>query len=171
MGSPDRFGSWQRILSDEEAEGYEMDLLLTPMPNWQILLAAAYTETLQISPRAKDPNLDSSRPIPNISERQYSAFTKYVFPEGFLSGFSIGGGFNYASDKTWRSSHQPDRIRDIQAQEYEIYRLFAGYRWEASDMVFNLRLNIRNLSDEFYWLTANSLGDPREARLSLNVQF
>lgn len=170
-GSPDRFGAWQRILSDELAEGYEMDLLLTPMPNWQILLAAAYTETLQISPRTKEPNFDTSRPIGNISEWQYSAFTKYEFPEGFLSGFSLGGGCNYASDKTWRTSHQFDRIRDIQAQPYTIYRLFAGYRWRTLDKEFNLRLNVRNMANESFWLTANHMGEPREARLSLGVQF
>ena len=170
-GSPDRFGPWQRILSDELAEGYEMDFLLSPMPNWQILLAAAFTDSLQISPRTREPNEDTSRPIPNISERQYSAFTKYEFDEGFLSGFSLGGGFNYASDKTWSSSNQPNRIRDIQAQPFTTYRLFAGYRWQALDKEFNLRLNIRNLSDEVYFLTAGQMGAPREARLSLSVDF
>ncbi|MBC9868028.1 MAG: TonB-dependent receptor [Opitutae bacterium] len=170
-GSPDRWGAWQRILSDEQAEGYEMDLLLTPLPNWQILLAAAFTDTLQISPRTAEPNQDTSRPIPNISDRQYSAFTKYDFPEGLLSGFSLGGGFNYASDKTWIRSDQIARIRDIHAQPYTIYRLFAGYRWQASDREFNLRLNIRNLSDEFFWINAAQLGEPREARLSLSVDF
>ncbi|GEM_PF-4424497 len=171
VGTPDRYGSWQRVLSDEQAEGYEMDLLLTPMTNWQILVAASYTDTLQISPRTAEPHADTSRPIPDISQQQYGAFTKYEFPEGFLSGFSLGGGLNYASDKNWISSNQPNRIRDIHAVSYKTYRLFAGYQWQASDMVFNLRLNIRNLSDEFFWLNASQLGEPREARLSFNILF
>ena len=168
----DRFGSFQRLMTSESNEGVEMDLIFTPVRNWQTIVGLENTTAITISPRAAEPRFDNTRPSPNIADWQVRIFSKYTVNEGPLKGWSVGLGANQSSSKAWSFlNYQQDRIHDPHAEGYTIYRFMLGYQWEWRDLDFHLRLNLRNATNEKYFISAGTFGNPREGDLSLKMSF
>jgi len=124
-----------------------------------MLLDAALT-------RNADPALDGNRPY-NVPEFQANAFVDYSLP--WLPGLALNAGIFHVGARAF------DTENSLFVDGHTRLDLGARYAFRAGGTPLVLRLNIDNVTDEFYWesiayggLTA---GVPRTFRLSAQVEF
>ncbi len=158
-------------MTSEANDGVEMDLIFTPFSNWQTIVGLENITAITVAPRAQEPNFDFTRRSPDIGDWQVRLFSKYTFNEGPLKGLSVGAGANHSTTKAWRRSNQANRIRDAHAEGYTIYRIHLGYKWRWRDLDFHLRFNLRNATNEKYFISTGAFGTPNEGDLSLRMSF
>ncbi|NDV61731.1 TonB-dependent receptor [Puniceicoccales bacterium CK1056] len=156
----------------ERAEGFETEILSTPLPGWQILLSYTYYFDANV---VSDPSLADfqaeaviGQGLPNVSKQRLSLWTNYEIQEGRLEGFSIGGGVRYASaSKPFVYNWQ----YDITNGSYTIYDARLAYKFEALKGNFNLALNVKNVTDKLYSSGGLGFSPPRIWILSLHYSY
>lgn len=116
----------------------------------------------EIKKQQQTPTLEGKRP-PEISDQFAKIRVEYNLPG--LPQLTVIGGIQYYSE----------RFADVQnADEMGAYSLVdTGVRYQTSvmDSPVALRLEIRNLTGEDYWVNTSSLGEPRTAVFSANMSF
>lgn len=100
-------------------------------------------------------------PFPSIPETQGSAWVQYQPSAGPLDGFRIGGGLRYVGENESAAAGSSGVVRVV-TDGYVLGDLMVGYGTELWD----LSLNVRNITDEEYYGTCLARGDcfPGEER-------
>lgn len=118
----------------------------------------------------KSSNADNEgKTLANFAEKSASVQLKYQIN----SKLALGGGMTYESE---RFTGQPDTAanEEMGVPAYTIYDFFATYQIQRN---LSARVNIKNLTDEDYYLTAyrsgafTYKGDARSVRVSLSYDF
>lgn len=156
----------------ERAEGFETEILATPVPGWQLLLS--YTHYFEADV-VSDPSLADfqaeaviGQGLPNVSEDRLSIWTNYEFQDGRLEGFSIGGGLRYASES---KPFVYDWQYDITNKSYTVYDARLAYKFEAFKGNWNLALNVKNVTDKLYSSGGLGFSPPRSWIVSLDYTY
>ena len=146
--------------------GVELSLVgeLTPKLSGQVGLAVMNATWL----KSQDATRVGSG-LSNFPETSASVMLNYqATPK-----FNFGGTLTYQGKKYSGTPESPESLT-IRVPEYAVLDLFASYKLNRNASV---RLNIGNVTDETYYLSAYRsgamlyLGDARSARLTLNYDF
>jgi iron complex outermembrane receptor protein len=157
----------------EKATGVELDGVVRPTKNWQILVGYAYTDSKIADPLFAepvsliDPNSPRDLRIPGVPVHQLNLLQKYTFTDGPLKGFAANFGANYQSDR--RGSESAQEVISIP----DVWLFDAGlfYTTKVFGRRTELRLAVSNLFNKKYVTTGPFLGDPLTYRFSIRTQF
>jgi iron complex outermembrane receptor protein len=169
--------SWTSVSGLERTSGLELDLLWQPDLHYQLLVAGSWMwEASRVADPALDPEgveyrrvIEEELRLANAPEYRLSAWNKYRFGEGRLSGFVIGAGFRYSSEVNPRGDEP--LISDHVLPGFVVWDALVEYAFTNRDVDYTLKLTIRNLFDKVYAEGMESYADPAKAFLSLKMDF
>jgi outer membrane receptor protein involved in Fe transport len=117
--------------------------------------------------------------VPNAgyTKTRANIFTRYTFFSGRLKGFYLGGGANWRQP-TFRGNArvvQGGPVIALWSPSYYIASFLCGYQTRVFNRTTSFALNVSNLLDKEYYLSAatttGSWGAPRAWRLSVITDF
>jgi outer membrane receptor for ferric coprogen and ferric-rhodotorulic acid len=117
--------------------------------------------------------------VPNAgyTKTRANIFTRYEFPTGKLKGFYFGGGANWRQP-TFRGNAavvQGGPVQALWSKSYYIISALAGYRARIFQRTTTFALNVDNVFDKDYYLSATtttgSWGAPRSYRFAMTTDF
>lgn len=170
---------------EQRSRGVELDLTVTPAPNWQVYASYSYIDARIVEVTgndaailAQDPaTLDAAGQInyKNVSllhdaRLQMSAphlanlWTRYDCASGNLAGAYVGGGVNIVRDQTLLPDGPPSS-----RQSYTLFNALAGYSWLSGGRRFSLELVGKNLGGATYRPSQSTRSRPREVLLTLRA--
>lgn len=143
---------------EQESKGYELDMVYSPLRNWQILFSYAHNSN-EITTSYLPETIGQS--TPQSAKNRYALLTKYTFMEGGAKGLFVGVGVTGSSDIL--VDYKPDST-GRQVARYEPARwpvdVFAGYPFKVGDYQMSVQLNIRNLTEEPDYTGWKATGSP-----------
>lgn len=150
-----------RILAGEETtRGFEAELVLAPVPGWQIVTGYQHVAFAEITADANPARIGLA--LGGVAKDQLNLYTKYEFQQGGLKGFAVGGGFTYVSDVTLAPEFYPSTTQTD---------VFAQYRTELWDRPAQFFVNVNNLFDEENATSRGVYSPPLRIRGGLNLRF
>ena len=178
--------------------GYELELVGNLTRNWRLILNGATNKlvTEERLPLLKSfqaeakalgqptPLLDAflltfPEGVPNAgyTKTRANLFTRYEFSTGRLKGIYLGGGANWRQP-TFRGNAavvQGGPVLALWSPAYTVASVLAGYRTKVFQRVTTFALNVDNLFDKDYYLSATtttgSWGAPRSYRFTMTTDF
>lgn len=123
------------------------------------------------------PTIVAGQDLPYVSNHTFSAWTSYRLPGKVLAGWTVGGGFN------WASAANPQDGATVKPKASQVASAFVAHERRLAGHKFVLQLNASNLFDERYLqfqgddvaFGGNTLGGnwgtPRQFRLSLRAEY
>jgi hypothetical protein len=117
--------------------------------------------------------------VPNAgyTKTRANLFTRYEFPTGALKGLYVGGGANWRQP-TFRGNGalvQGGPVLSLWSPAYTVATALAGYRLKLFDRPTTLALNIDNLFNTEYYMSATtttgSWSAPRSFRFTLTTEL
>jgi iron complex outermembrane receptor protein len=164
----------------QRAKGFELDLRLRPLDNWQMILGYAYTDAVVTD----DVNtLVIGAPLVNQAKNGFNVWSRYDVTRGAAKGLGFGVGLIYRGERPGslpaaviRTGTPTPGTPVAQAALLlpSYFRADAGVYFARSRYELTLRVN--NVFDRTYYESAFNLvlitpGNPREATLSMRVRF
>lgn len=130
--------------SEQESKGIDVDLILQPLPSWQILFSYAHNNEEVV--KAID-RTTVGQSTPGHIRDQWAALTKYSFTHGGAKGLFVGAGMQ--SSGRALQGYQSGVARYNPSTFY--LEGFAGYRFKAFGLSHSVQINAKNLTqqDEF----------------------
>ncbi|RRS03337.1 TonB-dependent siderophore receptor [Aquabacterium soli] len=116
----------------------------------------------EVTRNRQTPALEGKTPA-NVAEKFAKVYAEYDLPA--VAGLTLTGGLYY----TGKQSVDPlntDGIPDFTTAD-----IGARYKTKLINLPLTLRLNINNVTNKSYWLTANSTGAPRSLAISGQIEF
>jgi iron complex outermembrane receptor protein len=165
-GGTERFFVETRQDVEATSKGFDLDLVLTPIDNWQLVVGYAYIKT--DNGIGTDDSFEDSKGIPR---NQFSLWNKYTVEDGVLENLSIGFGALYRDQIRLLD---PDAIRidpDLRDDAYWSFDAMLAYEYEAGNIQYNFQFNAKNLFDKQYYQPNLIPGDPRELIFSVGITF
>lgn len=133
-----------RIQSGESSSrGVELDLTANPLPGWQILGSASFSQA-EVTGDANPARIGLR--LPNSPDQTFSVWNKYTWQSGPLKDFGVGCGIIRVSDRVGDANNTfiiPSYMR------VDLSVSYARDRWAVD-------LNLRNVFDEDYIEAARS---------------
>ena len=117
--------------------------------------------------------------VPNAgyTKTRANIFTRYEFSTGTLRGLYIGGGANWRQP-TFRGNAaivQGGPVQALWSPSYFVGSALAGYRTRIFQRTTTFALNVDNIFNKDYYLSATtttgSWGPPRSYRFALTTDF
>lgn len=117
--------------------------------------------------------------VPNAgyTKTRANIFTRYTFSEGRLKGVFVGGGANWRQP-TYRGNGvlvQGTPAVPLWSPSYYVVTLLGGYQTRIFNRPTSFQVNVSNLLDKEYYLSASpstgSWGAPRSWRLTMVTDF
>ncbi len=148
------------------SEGFEFEVTLSPLDNWQIYLSGSNIDITvdEVSEAALLPTV-GTRPEASV-KHLYNLWTRYSFRNGPLNGFWIGGGFNHTGDKVQRLQNQ-----NLILPSYTLLNASVGYDWKIGATEYTANLSWKNITDEEYFPANQQQGLPDRFVLSITARF
>ena len=181
-----------------KTKGYELELVANLTRYWRLILNGATNKlvTEERLPLLKSfqaeaktlgrptPLLDAflltfPEGVPNAgyTKTRANLFTRYEFSTGRLRGFYVGGGANWRQP-TFRGNAavvQGGPVVALWSPSYTVASALAGYRTKLFQRTTTFALNVDNVFDKDYYLSATtttgSWGTPRSYRFAMTVDF
>ncbi|MEX0331407.1 MAG: TonB-dependent siderophore receptor [Puniceicoccaceae bacterium] len=148
----------------EQSTGVDFDLVYSPIPNWQTVIGLTLLDTEVVS-NAQTPAI-VGLPTINAADQYFTLWSKYSFTEGGMDGFWIAGGLSYTGgDRITRYNWA------FKNGSYTLVDLAAGYKFSAGEMPMELQVNLKNLTDERYFVHESMPGRPLEWQVTLRMEF
>jgi len=173
-------GGVSQQIGEQRSQGFELDVQLKPVPQWQTILGYAYTDAVVVD----DINpVIIGAPLVNQGKNAFNFWTRYDVTQGSLKGLGFGLGLIVRSE---RAGSLPAPVINTgtpvpgQPVSQDALRLPGYTRADAGVYYvrdkYELTLRVNNLFDEIYYESAFNLvlitpGAPREATLSLRFRF
>jgi outer membrane receptor for ferric coprogen and ferric-rhodotorulic acid len=181
-----------------KTSGYELELVANLTRTWRLVLNGATNKLVTeerlpllkgFQAEAKElgqptPLLDAflltfPEGVPNAgyTKTRANIFTRYEFATGALKGFYIGGGANWRQP-TFRGNAvvvQGQPVQALWSPSYYVVSALAGYRTRIFQRTTTFALNVDNVFDKEYYLSATtttgSWGAPRSYRFAMTTDF
>jgi outer membrane receptor protein involved in Fe transport len=181
-----------------KTKGYELELVANHTRNWRLILNGATNKlvTEERLPLLKSfqaeaktlgrptPLLDAflltfPEGVPNAgyTKTRANIFTRYEFSTGRLKGFYVGGGANWRQP-TFRGNAavvQGGPVQALWSPSYFVASALAGYRTRIFQRTTTFALNVDNVFNKDYYLSATtttgSWGAPRGYRFAMTTDF
>ena len=171
----DRFGEFQQTVKVQYSKGLDIDLTLSPNPQWQTLVAVSYIDSIKAALDLNDPNGFRFVPQPNIPWWQAAFFSSYRVADGPLKGLMLGFGGNWVDNGRTRQPPgqfgHPGGKERVHLTKFFVADLALGYDWTWRNVDWSVQLNVKNLFDVEYFTGGASWGDPRNSQVSLKMSF
>jgi iron complex outermembrane receptor protein len=170
---------------EQRSRGVELDLTITPVPQWQMYLSYSYMKARIVEVTgndaailAQDPasldaagqlnyknvNLLHGARLAMSAPHLANLWTRYDFTSPGLQGAFLGGGVNIVRDQTMQPDGPPSS-----RQSYTLFNALAGYSWLSGGRHMSLEVAGKNLSGATYRPSQSTRSRPREVLLTLRV--
>ncbi len=170
---------------EQRSRGVELDLTLTPVPQWQVYLSYSYMNARIVEVTGNDDAILAQDPAAldaagqlnykNVSllhgarlamsaPHLANLWTRYDFSSGGLAGAYVGGGVNIVRDQTLQPDGPPSS-----RQSYSLFNALAGYSWLSGGRRMSLELAGKNLGGATYRPSQSTRSRPREVLLTLRA--
>lgn len=187
-------GDWQQTRSD----GFEIETIANLTKNWRLIWNVAsndlatsnrYPALKSYQARAKAQNtptpetdaflltVPDGTPLPGFTKHTSNLVTNYRFDEGWLKGFTLGGGFQYRN-KTYRANFDFNNdgvAEEVWAPSYTLFNAMAGYRTRIWNRPTNFSLNVNNVLNKDYYisrgLSTGTWGERTNFRVAMRVEL
>jgi outer membrane receptor protein involved in Fe transport len=181
-----------------KTSGYELELVANLTRTWRLILNGATNKLVteqrlpllhgfQAEAKAlgkPTPLLDAflltfPEGVPNAgyTKTRANIFTRYEFATGRLKGLYVGGGANWRQP-TFRGNAvtvQGGAVQSLWSPQYFVATALAGYRAKIFERTTTFALNVDNLFNKDYYLSATtttgSWGPPRSFRFTMAVDL
>jgi iron complex outermembrane receptor protein len=173
-------GGASQQIGEQRSRGFEFDLRLRPLGNWQTILGYAYTDAVVTEDRNP---LIVGAPLVNQAKNAFNLWSRYDLASGAARGLGFGVGVIYRSDRpgslpapvVQTGTPQPGVPTSQAALHLPAYTRVDAGAYYVKDR-YELTFRVNNVFDEIYYESAFNLvlitpGAPREATLSLRVRF
>jgi outer membrane receptor for ferric coprogen and ferric-rhodotorulic acid len=195
---PTTFNATGQDYQHLKTSGYELELVGNLTRNWRLILNGATNKlvTEERLPLLKGfqtqaqalgkptPLLDAflltfPEGVPNAgyTKTRANLFTRYEFTTGRLKGLYVGGGANWRQP-TFRGNGavvQGGPVVSLWSPAYTVASALAGYRAKVFDRPTTFAVNVDNVFNKDYYLSATtttgSWGTPRSLRFTLTTDF
>jgi outer membrane receptor for ferric coprogen and ferric-rhodotorulic acid len=195
---PDTFYAAGQDYQNITTKGYEVEIVANLTRQWRLMLNGSTNKVVTenrapllkgFQSEAKElgkptPLLDAflltiPEGVPNAGYTKVRAniFTRYTFSQGPIKGLFVGGGANYRQP-TFRGNGavvQGGPVIALWSPGYYVATLLAGYQTKIMNRPTSISLNVSNLFDKEYYLSATtttgSWGAPRSWRMSVITDF
>ncbi|MEE2869479.1 MAG: TonB-dependent siderophore receptor [Pseudomonadota bacterium] len=135
-------GATFQQIGEVESDGIELEAVANITPSFSLLANATWMNPEIVSDNTAAE--EGNRPV-NIADTLYSAWAKYAFLEGPLSGFSIGSGVRYVSET------YGDNTETLKVPSFTVWDATVSYRWKD----FKFQVAAKNLEDKKYVATCD----------------
>jgi iron complex outermembrane receptor protein len=129
-----------RTSGEIRSKGYDLDLLISPVPNWDTKLSLNLSDALTIA--SVQGNTLGQRPL-NSAKESWTVFSRYTFRNTWAKGFYLGGGARHRGAPIYRYVAGTAQYGD----DYTFYDALAGYAWKTKKFQARVALNVNNLED------------------------
>jgi iron complex outermembrane receptor protein len=155
-----------RYYDGEEASGFEVSLIYTPVKHWQTIFNFAYIDAVINDPNIAEADLPYARDVSGVPENQFSIWTKYTI-ESVGEGLELGLGFIWVDERRGN-----DNLNDfITLDSYDRWDLFVKYNFKLREKDAYVKLNIENVADEVYFRPGPYIQDPVNGLLTFGIDF
>jgi iron complex outermembrane recepter protein len=157
------------VTGEQRSRGLELEGGIKPAAGLDLTFAYAYTQ----AKITKDHVLPTGVRLAGIPRHNANLWAKYMVQGGALEGWGVGAGANYQSERLASNYEPVDSIygRPFVMKAYVLFDAAVYYTngpWDA-------QLNVRNLTDKKYFVTASSertaWGSPRSVMLEVERHF
>lgn len=133
---------------DAEIQGSEIELFLTPGEGWDFVFGVSLLDAVQKDLAGPGGTFD--RAMPNAPDVSFNALGRYEWP-AFGGTMNIQADMNYLDDRALEANNHPG----LKGESYALGNASVG--WTTADEKWNLKLWVRNITDEFYYHTVFDL--------------
>ena len=151
---------------DQQSKGIDFDLTYTPLRNYQVILSYTHISEAKVLTDLGQPFLEGSR-LQNSPENQFSLWNKYTFTTGALKGLYIGAGVRQKSD----NRVIVNASFNLSNPGYVVWDGLVGRDFTFAGRPVSAALNIRNLTDRYYFSGNFMPGGPRAYYLTVETKF
>ncbi|MFM2042910.1 MAG: hypothetical protein RLY86_1486 [Pseudomonadota bacterium] len=160
-------------IGESRSRGLELDATGRILPGLDLIASYAYTD----GEVTRDASGIQGKALVNVPEHAASLAFRYEFqPDHALAGLFIGGGVYAVGDRFG------DTRNTFTLPGYVRLDGLAGYRWSIGETTMTAQVNVKNLTDERYFESADPNsnvgprlgvypGAPREFLASLRAEF
>ncbi len=162
----------QDLSGEQRSTGVEVDVILTPIPQWQAILsysnmdARVTEEKTVINGRLTD---TSGRALRGAAKNGFSLWTAYNLKDAQIGDWTFGAGL------TWRQGpilHFPVYNRVGVAEDgFTRIDLMISYRTKWFGRETSVAVNVANAANEEYLVGVGNLALPRTVGLSVRTKF
>jgi iron complex outermembrane receptor protein len=152
-------------ITNDESQGWEVELFLKPTPNWQTVFNYSYIDARVVESRTLAKNLRLEGAAPH----RFTLWTSYGFEQGFLKGLRFGGGFvaAYGPIQQFGTSNNQLVVED----GYTVINLFARYATHIAKREVTFGVNVENLNDVFFIQSRAATNSPRQITFSASLDL
>lgn len=130
------------------SDGVDVELILTPVPNWQTTFSYLMVDAKVQRDDASPANV--GRREGGNARNTLALFTNYTFDRGSLAGLTLGGGYRWSSDRVDTYLRLNNENVLIAKDGYDSLTFFARYRFKLYDRPCTVQFNANNLLREDY---------------------
>ncbi|HVU34684.1 MAG TPA: TonB-dependent receptor [Opitutaceae bacterium] len=151
----------------EWSQGVDFSLTGSPVRNVDVIVNYNQPFSGILLSDVSNPKYQGKQ-LQNNPKQQLSAFTKYTFATGRLSGLSIGLGGRY-----WGHSQAflPTQPQIATLPPYFLMDAVASYRWRLGRMHYIAQLNVTNLLNRHVLISGYSYSGDTTYRFTLTAKF
>lgn len=146
-----------------KARGVDSTIALRATNAWQILLGYAYTDARLIN------GSNPSGRVGNIPLHKATLWNRYKFRTGALRGVGVGLGVIF-NDERRGNSALPD-LPGLASPGYTIYNANLTYDRTIAGRPWTFGLQLNNLTDKVYYLSAAGQGEPFTTAFTVRLHF
>lgn len=159
----------------ENAEGFELEGIYSPVPNYQIVFSYSDIHSYIAEPGDQLVALGVLKGQKlSTPDDTFALWNRYKFESGPAKGLSLGIGVNYVGPRlAGNYGNQTGAARWIfQNEPYTRWDALIGYSWKWGKQSYNFSINASNLTDKIYYLgTSTRTSEPRTFMGTLKVTF
>lgn len=152
-------------ITDDESQGWEAELFVTPVRNWQTVLNYSYIDARVVESRTLAKNLRLEGAAPH----RFTVWTSYGFDQGLLKGLRFGGGVIVARGPIQQFGTSNNQF--VVEDGYTVINLFARYATRIAGRAVTLGANVDNLNDVFFIQSRAATNNPRQLSFSATFDF
>ena len=156
------------------ARGIEFDVVGEVMPGWNLIANYSYNSTRVLEDGLAPADTWAGKRVGYYPAHMGKLATTYKIRAGMLQGWKLGGAITYTGSTDLGSSSPQQTV----SPAYTLFDAMASYELALGDYKCELQLNVKNLTDKRYVITASEgfftsrgVGDPRTVLARLKVNF
>ncbi|MCF7686961.1 MAG: TonB-dependent siderophore receptor [Cephaloticoccus sp.] len=157
---------WFIASGQERSQGYEADIIMTPVDNYQMTVSYAYIDAYVVS--NADAPAEEGNQLGEAPTHNFAWWNKYTFSQGPLNGFYVGAGL------TSRSKSKLDSQvvnLTVSYPSYTAVDVVVGYKHEAKKYPWEVAVRLNNATNELYMARNRSYADGRNVQVTAKLHF
>jgi len=159
-------GLWFIGSGEERSKGYEADIIMTPVENWQVTVSYAYIDAKVVA-NADNPSQEGNA-VGESPKQNFAMWNKYSFTDGPLNGFYVGVGVN----KRGEAKLSPDANNLLVSYPaYTAVDFVLGYRTKSETYPVEFALRVDNVTDELYMARNRVFANGRNVQFTAKMSF